>query len=54
MHSYVAFLMYPDIRNCTVEEVTNDTLKWIKKEHGDLRTIAKSAGFAIFPFINIS
>jgi DNA polymerase I-like protein with 3'-5' exonuclease and polymerase domains len=50
MHSYVAFLMYPDIRRCTIEELEPDKLTYIKKEHSDKRTLAKSAGFAIKPF----
>jgi len=47
MHSYVAFLMYPVIRRCTIEELTPDKLGYVKKEHSDKRKIAKSAGFAI-------
>jgi len=47
MHSYVAFLMYENIRNCTVEEVSPDTLEYVKKFHKDKRQIAKAAGFAI-------
>jgi len=47
MHSYVAFLMYPDIRRCSLEELTPDKLKYIKSEYPENRTIAKSAGFAI-------
>lgn len=52
MHSYVAFLMYPDIRRMTLEELTPQNLGYIKKEYADKRQIAKSAGFAIkIPFI---
>ena len=52
MHSYVAFLMYPDIRRMTLEELTPQNLTYIKKEYPDKRQIAKSAGFAIkIPFI---
>lgn len=47
MHSYVAFLMYEDIRICSIEELTPDKLTYVKKEHPDKRTIAKKAGFAI-------
>lgn len=47
MHSYVAFLMYENIRPCTLEELTPDTLKYIKDNHSDKRQIAKAAGFAI-------
>ena len=50
MHSYVAFLMYPNIRRCSIEELTPDKLKYIKKEYPEERKIAKSAGFAIKPF----
>lgn len=47
MHSYNAFLMYPHIRRCTIEELTPDNLKYIKTEFPDLRYLAKTAGFAI-------
>ena len=47
MHSYVAFLMYPNIRRCTLEELTPDKLRYIKEDYSHERTIAKSAGFAI-------
>jgi DNA polymerase I len=47
MHSYVAFLMYPIIRRCSVEELTPDKLLYIKEEYKEKRTIAKNAGFAI-------
>lgn len=47
MHSYVAFLMYPEIRRCKVEELEPHSLDYIKKEHADLRYLAKTAGFAI-------
>lgn len=47
MHSYVAFLMYKDIRPCTLEELDGSALEYIKKNHKDKRQIAKSAGFAI-------
>ena len=54
MHAYVAFLMYPEIRRCTLEELTNDELKYIKNNHHDERNIAKKAGFAIVPFYLIN
>ncbi len=47
MHSYVAFLMYPDIRRSSLEELTPDKLSYIKTEYSENRRIAKSAGFAI-------
>lgn len=51
MHSYIAFLMYPEIRRSTLEELTPEKLKYLKKEYPKQRSIAKSAGFAIIPFI---
>lgn len=50
MHSYVAFLMYKDIRRCSIDELAPEKLKYIKKEYPDLRYLAKTAGFAIKPF----
>lgn len=47
MHSYVAYLLYPEIREKPIDELTNDDLKKIKKEHHDYRQIAKTAEFAI-------
>ena len=47
MHSYVAFLMYPEIRRCTLEELTPEKLAYVKKEFPEQRRIAKNAGFAI-------
>lgn len=47
MHSYVAFLMYPNIRRCTVEELTPDKLTYIKEEYSHQRYLAKIAGFSI-------
>ncbi len=52
MHSYVAFLMYKDIRKCTVEELTPEKLSYVKEEYSEQRRIAKSAGFAIIPLFN--
>lgn len=51
MHSYVALLMYEDIRkdlNITdIIDITNEHLITVKKKYSKFRTIAKSAGFAI-------
>lgn len=47
MHSYVAFLMYPNIRRCTIEELTPEKLGYVKNEYSHERTIAKKAGFSI-------
>lgn len=47
MHSYVAFLMYKDIRICDLQNIDNEALRFIKNNHKDKRQIAKSAGFAI-------
>jgi DNA polymerase-1 len=47
MHSYVAFLMYPNIRRCTIEELSPSKLMYIKKDYLEHRKIAKNAGFAI-------
>jgi len=47
MHSYVAFLMYEKIRQCTIEELEPHKLDYIKKDYPDLRYLAKTAGFAI-------
>ena len=51
MHSYVAFLMYKDIRRSSVEELTPENLAYLKDEYPEQRRIAKSAGFAIIPFV---
>lgn len=47
MHSYIAFLMYKDIRPCLLEDISKESLEYIKKHHKDKRQIAKAAGFAI-------
>ena len=50
MHSYVAFLLYPELQeelHKTADKLTEDDLIWIKKNHKDLRQIAKTAEFAI-------
>ena len=47
MHSYVAFLMYPDIRRCELEDLTPEKLSYVKQEYSEQRKIAKNAGFAI-------
>ena len=51
MHSYVAFLMYPDIRRYNLEELVPENLNYIKEEFKEKRTLAKNAGFAIKPFL---
>ena len=52
MHSYVSFLIYPNIRRCTVDELTPSKLKYVKADYSHERTIAKKAGFAIKPSFN--
>lgn len=51
MHSYVALLMYENIRKDLgindIIDITNDHLIIVKKKYSKFRTIAKSAGFAI-------
>lgn len=47
LHSYVAFLIYPEVRNCSLEHITEENLSYIKKNFKDKRQIAKSAEFAI-------
>ncbi len=47
MHSYIAFLMYEDIRRCSLEDLTPEKLAYLKIEYPEKRTIAKNAGFAI-------
>jgi DNA polymerase I len=47
MHSYIAFLMYKNIRSCDIEDISKETLKHIKTKYPDKRQIAKAAGFAI-------
>lgn len=50
MHSFVAFLLYPELQeelHKSSDELTEDDLIWIKKNHKDLRQIAKTAEFAI-------
>ncbi|MDA3854946.1 MAG: DNA polymerase [Candidatus Woesearchaeota archaeon] len=47
MHSYIAFLMYPEIRRCSLDELTPQSLTYIKKEYPFNRKLAKNAGFAI-------
>lgn len=53
MHSFVAYLLYPELQTVPIEEITNDLLAKIKKEHKDLRSIAKKAEFAIVLFLTI-
>jgi len=47
MHSYIAFLMYKNIRPCALEDISKETLKYIENNYPDKRQIAKKAGFAI-------
>lgn len=47
MHSYVTFLMYPDIRRCSIEDLVPESLYYIPNEYSDKRKLAKNAGFAI-------
>lgn len=47
MHSYVAFLLFPELRRCKIDDLTNDELVWIKKNHKHLRGISKTAEFAM-------
>jgi len=53
MHSFVAFLMYKDIRICDVDHVTNEALEYVKNNFKDKRQIAKSAGSRLYKIINI-
>ena len=43
IHSYVTFLLFPEVRRCELEELTNDELIYIKKNFKKLRNIAKTA-----------
>ena len=43
IHSYVTFLLFPEVRRCTLEELTNNELLWIKKNYKEKRNIAKTA-----------
>lgn len=47
MHSYVAFLLYKELQTKPADELTNEDLISIKKNHRDLRQTAKTAEFAI-------
>ena len=47
MHSFVAYLLYPELQTIPIEDITNDFLKSISDNHKDLRQIAKKAEFAI-------
>lgn len=46
-HSYVAFLMYPHIRTCSLEDINTEALDYIKVHHKEKRQNAKAANFAI-------
>jgi len=47
MHSFVAYLLFPELQRVPIDELTNDELKWIKDYHKKERDIAKTAEFAI-------
>lgn len=47
MHSYVAFLLFPELQTKSQEELTNEDLQLIKDNYKDLRQIAKTAEFAL-------
>ena len=47
MHSYVTFLLFPEVRRCALDDLTNEELIWIKKNFKEKRNIAKTAEFAI-------
>lgn len=47
MHSFVAFLLFPELQTKSQEELTNEDLELIKKNHKHLRQIAKTAEFAL-------
>lgn len=47
MHSYVAFLMYNEVRSCKLEDITPADLKYVADNYAPKRQIAKAAGFAI-------
>jgi hypothetical protein len=54
MHSYIAFLMYPEIRRCSLEELTPHSLSYIKKEYPFNRKLAKNAGSRLYKFSTFS
>lgn len=47
IHSYVTYLLFPEVRRCSIDDLTNDELIWIKKNFKEKRNIAKTAEFAI-------
>jgi DNA polymerase-1 len=53
MHSYVAFLMYPEIRRVALEDLVPESLHYIPMEHKDKRKLAKNAGSRLYKIINI-
>ena len=56
MHSYVAFLLFPEIQkslNKTPENLTNDDLICIKEKYHDFRQTAKTAEFAIKSYFRL-
>jgi DNA polymerase I-like protein with 3'-5' exonuclease and polymerase domains len=56
MHSYVALLLYPNLLNelgKTIDDITNDDLKWVKDTHHEERQVAKTAEFAIKSYFRL-
>lgn len=53
MHSFVAYLLFPELQRVPIEELTNEELAWIKKFHKEKRDIAKTAEFAVNPILII-
>lgn len=47
MHSYVTYLLFPEVRRMPIEDLTNDELIWIQNNYKEKRNIAKTAEFAI-------
>lgn len=47
MHSFVAYLLFPELQTKPQEELTNEDLELIKKNYKNLRQIAKTAEFAL-------
>jgi len=46
-HSYIAFLMYPELKTCDPKDVTSEILDYIKNNHKDKRQNAKKGAFTI-------
>lgn len=47
MHSFVAYLLFPELQIKSQEELTNEDLNWVKANYKHLRQIAKTAEFAL-------